>query len=181
MSFRSVFTRLAIKWGFASYDPRSPISTTDLRLLAVDPWELHIAFDLIPLTAGEQGGDLVTRITAMRLRVGEKLGQRIPPIRVRDNSELPNSSYRIKVCGSRAAQGHVNLERILAVDSSFRRDYDMGTGVNEPLSGLPAVWIEPSGRQRAERRRFAVMSPSEVIVAHLESVIGSHIAELVGG
>ena len=58
------------------------------QLVQVDPLEVEIGYNLIPLVDPEQGGTLLDRITNIRRRSALDMGLIVPPIRIRDNMEL---------------------------------------------------------------------------------------------
>ncbi len=55
-----------------------------------------------------------------------------------------------------------------------------GETTQEPAFGLPAVWIQPSARQRAEIGGYAVVDPPTVLITHLGEVLRNFAHELLG-
>jgi flagellar biosynthesis protein FlhA len=55
-----------------------------------------------------------------------------------------------------------------------------GTPTEDPAFGLPAVWIEAELREQAHVFGYTVVDASTVVATHLNHVILSHAAELLG-
>jgi len=55
-----------------------------------------------------------------------------------------------------------------------------GTQTKDPAFGLPAVWIDASAREQAHALGYTVVDASTVVATHLNHVILSHAAELLG-
>jgi flagellar biosynthesis protein FlhA len=54
-----------------------------------------------------------------------------------------------------------------------------GEKTKEPTFGLPAVWIEPGGREEALFRGYTVVDPSTIITTHLTEVIKDYMPDLL--
>ncbi|MBU1105463.1 MAG: flagellar biosynthesis protein FlhA [Candidatus Riflebacteria bacterium] len=149
-------------------------------LLSVDPLELEIGYNLIPLVDANQGGDLLNRITLIRRQIAIDLGLVVPPIRIRDNIQLHPSTYCFKIKGSEFASYEILPDQFLAMDSGNATSKIDGISVEEPAFGLPAVWIESSKRDRAEMAGYTVVDPSTVIATHLTEIIRKNAHEILG-
>ena len=116
--------------------PQSPQQlAVDAR---VEPLELNIAFDLIPLVDNSSGGDLLDRVGALRRKIASELGFVMPSIRTRDAADLPAGTYVIKVHGVEVGRGIAPTGRVLVIGDSF--DTLPGDDVKEPVFGLAARW-----------------------------------------
>lgn len=149
------------------------------ELLHVDPLELEIGYGLIPLVNIAQGGDLLNRVTMIRRQCALDLGLIVPPIRIRDNMQLPPSSYAIKIEGIKVAQGELMTERFLAMDPGVVSQPIEGIKTTEPVFGLPAVWISENQKERAELNGYTVIDSLSVLVTHLTEVVKSHAHEIL--
>lgn len=149
-------------------------------LLSVDPLELEIGYNLIPLVDANQGGDLLNRITLIRRQIAIDLGLVVPPIRIRDNIQLHPSSYVFKIKGSEFAQYEILPDHFLAMVTDSVTSKISGIEVEEPAFGLPAIWIQSSQRERAEMAGYTVVDPSTVIATHLTEVIRKNAQEILG-
>ena len=77
--------------------PRKPEAVEDL--LHIDPMEIEIGYGLIPLVDTAQKGDLLSRVTSIRRQTAIELGIVVPPIRIRDNMQLPPNDYSVRIHG----------------------------------------------------------------------------------
>lgn len=55
-----------------------------------------------------------------------------------------------------------------------------GTVTSDPAFGLPSVWIESSLRETAQINGYTVVDASTVVTTHINHLIHSHAAELLG-
>ncbi len=149
-------------------------------LLSVDPLELEIGYNLIPLVDSNQGGDLLNRITLIRRQIAIDLGLVVPPIRIRDNIQLHPSTYVFKIKGSEFAVYEILPDQFMAMDPGTATSKLNGIEVEEPAFGLPAVWIQSSQRERAEMAGYTVVDPSTVVATHLTEVIRKNAHEILG-
>jgi len=72
--------------------------------MRVDPLELALSPDLVDLV-DTNGGDLLDRVRALRRKMALELGIVMPPVRTRDDLDLPLSSYAIRISGVDAGTG----------------------------------------------------------------------------
>jgi flagellar biosynthesis protein FlhA len=153
------------------------------QLLKVDTLELEVGYALVSLVDTTQGGDLLDRITAIRRQLAVELGLVMPPVRIRDNMQLSSTEYRIKIRGNPVASGVTRPGKLLAMDSgiaSGRIDPSWGgEETREPAFGLPAWWIDPALRMRAETMNYTVVDPTSVLATHLTEVVRKHADELL--
>lgn len=147
--------------------------------LVVDPMELELGYGLIRLADSNNGGDLLDRVTRVRQRIAQELGMILPKVRIRDNIRLSQRQYQIKIHDVPVAWGEIHADGLLAVDTGATSGPVSGLDTVEPAFGRPAVWIEPTQRERAEMLGYNVVEPSAVIVTHLTEVVRSHSDELL--
>ncbi len=147
--------------------------------LRVDPLELEVGYGLIRLVDPKQGGDVLERVQTLRRRMGAELGIVVPAIRIRDNVQIEANGYRISIRGNRLASGTAIPGHFLAVDSGQTTGVVSGTPSKEPAFGLPAVWVTPGNRDRAESLGYTVVDAATVISTHLTELIKRHAGELL--
>jgi len=157
--------------------PTDPDSV--VKLLQVDPMELEIGYGLISLVDTEQGGNLLNRIGLIRRQVALDLGIVIPTIRIRDNLQLDPNTYVIKLRGVEIARGEIRVNRLLAMNPGVAEELLEGIPTTEPTFGLPATWILPEERERAEMLGYSVVDPSAVIATHLTEVVKANAASIL--
>lgn len=149
------------------------------ELLAVDRMGLEIGYALIPLVDVQQNGDLLERVTLMRRQIALDLGIIVPPIRIRDNMQLPPNAYSIKLKGVEIARGEVMPRHYLAMNPGNVRETIEGIPTKEPAFGLPALWIEENVRRRAEAAGYTVVDATSVVITHLQEVIKANAADIL--
>ena len=156
--------------------PEPPAPET---LLKLDTMELEVGYGLVGLVDANQGGDLLDRISAIRRSLATELGFIMPPVRIRDNLQLPATEYRLKVKGAVVARGTVVPGRLLAIDSGLASGPIEGEPGVEPAFGLPARWIDPAIKTRAETMNYTVVEPPAVLATHLTEVARLHASDLL--
>ncbi len=156
-----------------------PKEETDL-IPPLDIMELNLGYGLIALADIEQKGELVERIKAVRHQFASEMGILIPPIHIRDSFQLESNKYAIIIKGAVVAGGEIIMDRFLALNPEGVEKGIQGIPTTEPSFGLPALWILPQDKERAEISGFTIVDPSTVIATHLTEVIRSHSYELIG-
>ena len=147
--------------------------------LLVDPMELEIGVGLIRLADPKRGGDLLDRIHRIRKNIASDIGIILPKVRIRDNFQLDQYQYSIKIAGAPVATGTVYPHMLLAMDSGMTTGKVPGIETKDPAFGAPALWIEPSQRERAEMYGYTVVEPAAVIATHLTETIRRHADEIL--
>jgi flagellar biosynthesis protein FlhA len=148
-------------------------------LIASDRLGVEIGYRLIPLVDKDRGGTLLDRITTLRKQLARDSGMLIPPIRIKDNIQLPPIAYRILLHGQALATGELHPDRLLAIDGGGVRTPVQGLATKEPAFGLDALWIEPSRRAEAEGAGYTVTDPASVFITHLTQVLKTQAAALL--
>jgi len=147
--------------------------------LQIDQMELEIGYGIIPLVDVNQGGDLLERISMLRRQMASELGIVVPPIRIRDNIQLPSSNYVVKIKGVQVADGELMMGSYLAMNPGNVSQKIMGIKTTEPAFGLPALWITESQKEAAELAGYTVVELPAVVATHLTEVIKKHSDEIL--
>jgi flagellar biosynthesis protein FlhA len=166
----------------------APASTADIagaeagediyKSLKVDPVEVTIGSDLIPLV-GEEGKILAEKVSGIRKQYALDMGVVLPPVRVRDEKRQAPGRYEIRIFGTRVADGEVHPERLLAINPGGGRAALEGVAAMDPAYGLPAVWIAEEGRQRARGAGYTVVDAATVFITHLSEVLRQNAQNLI--
>ena len=149
-------------------------------IMPVDTLGLEVGYRLIPLVDKNQGGELLRRIKGIRKKFAQEVGFLSPPVHIRDNLELKPSAYRITLKGVEVGTGEALSGQYLAINPGMVTGNLPGTVTNDPAFGLPAVWIDAGMREQAQGMGYTVVDSGTVIATHLNHLITSHAAELLG-
>jgi len=152
-----------------------------LPLLTVDTIQLELGLGLLGLVDASVGGDLVERINLIRRQTALELGIVLPSVRIRDNLQLKNEQYAIKIKGETVATGEVRPQYLLAMGADDPQQMESLGGIptREPAFGLTAYWIPASRRDAAEMMGYTVVEPTAVVATHLTEVIKQHAADIL--
>jgi flagellar biosynthesis protein FlhA len=105
----------------------------------------------------------------------------VPPVHIRDDLRLAPGGYRVLLSGVVVATGAVHTHRLLALDPTGTATRGLpGETTTEPTFGLPAKWITPAERGRAEAAGCTVVDATAVIATHLAELLRRHAHELLG-
>jgi len=148
-------------------------------LLQVDLMELDVGYSLIPLVDARQNGELLDRIRSIRRQFAHETGLVVPPLHIRDNLQLKPGEYAILLKGVNVARGELMMDHFLAMDTGTVESPVPGIPTTEPAFGLPAIWITPANKERAQFAGYTVVDPATVIATHLTEVIKKHGHELL--
>lgn len=151
-----------------------------MNLIHVEPMEVEIGYGLIPLADDSSGGDLLQRIASVRRQCAIEMGIVVQPIRIRDNLQIKNNDYVIKIRGTMVAKGDLMPNMLLCMDPSNEEAQMQGIKTVEPTFNLPALWINHDQREDAEIKGYTVVDPTTVMVTHLTETIKVHCYELLG-
>ncbi len=162
----------------AAANPQAEASWDDVT--PVDPLGLEVGYRLIALVDKAQGGDLLGRIKSVRRKFAGEVGFLPPAVHIRDNLELHPSQYRILLKGVIVGEGQAFGGMFLAINPGHIKIALPGTATTDPAFGLPAVWIESRQREQAQASGFTVVDASTVVATHLNHVMQTHAAALLG-
>ena len=146
----------------------------------LDVLGLEVGYRLIPLVDKAQDGELLRRIRGIRKKFAQEVGYLVSPVHIRDNLELKPNAYRILLKGVEIGQGEAFPGNLLAINPGRVAGQLPGTATNDPAFGLPAIWIETAQREQAQAFGYTVVDASTVTATHLNHLILTHAAELLG-
>ncbi|OWW21391.1 flagellar biosynthesis protein FlhA [Noviherbaspirillum denitrificans] len=149
-------------------------------IMPVDTLGLEVGYRLIPLVDKGQSGELLRRIKGIRKKFAQEVGFLSPPVHIRDNLELKPSAYRIALKGVEVGSGEAYVGQFLAINPGMAQGALPGTPTTDPAFGLPATWIDAGMREQAQAMGYTVVDAGTVIATHLNHLITTHAAELLG-
>jgi flagellar biosynthesis protein FlhA len=145
-----------------------------------DLLELHVGYGLVPFVDHAQGGELLERIRAIRRQTALDMGFVVPAVHIRDNLQLKPHEYSILLKGIQVAKGELVPRNLLAINPGHARKGLQGKPGKDPCFGLPAVWIVPADKERAQMEGYTVVDGPAIIATHLTEFIKTNGHELLG-
>jgi flagellar biosynthesis protein FlhA len=149
-------------------------------IVQVDTLGLEVGYRLIPLVDKAQNGELLRRIKGIRKKFAQEVGFLSPPVHIRDNLELKPTAYRITLKGVQVGNGEAHVGQFLAINPGMVSGTLPGPATSDPAFGLPAIWVDANLREQAQGMGYTVVDAGTVIATHLNHLITSHAAELLG-
>jgi flagellar biosynthesis protein FlhA len=148
-------------------------------LLDVDKISIQVGVRLISLVDPRKNSTIFDRIGALRRKFAQQLGIIMPLVRLRDNINLGPSNYDIRLFDHTVAQGQLEPNMFLAMDSGTVQTKVKGIETTEPVYGLPALWIAEADKEKAELNGYTVIDPESIFITHLSETLKKHADELL--
>ena len=148
-------------------------------VLKLDELMLEVGAGLVPLVDAKQGGQLLTRIKALRKNLAQQLGFLVPSIHITDNLALRDSEYVIHLRGVEIARWELRRNHLLAIGADMRALALPGQETREPAFDVPAKWIAPELQAQAIAAGYAVVDATSVLAAHLAELVKRNAYELL--
>ncbi len=148
-------------------------------LLDVDRVSVQVGARLISMVDPRKDSAIFDRIGALRRKFAQELGIVIPLVRLRDNINLEPTTYEIKILDHVVASGQLEPNMFLAMDAGNVQSKVAGIETTEPVYGLPALWVAPDEKDKAELSGYTVIDPESVFITHLSETLKKHAEELL--
>ncbi len=155
--------------------PEPPIQDS----LAVDEIKIELGFGLLGFINETSGRKLTDQVKAVRRQVASEFGFVVPQVRIIDNLELGSEDYRILIKEVVAGRGKLRPQFHLAMDASGAAPPIPGEKINEPVFGLPAVWIDDTMKENATIQGYTVVDAATVLTTHFTELVKENMAELL--
>ncbi len=149
------------------------------EMLDIDKISVQVGVRLISMVDPRKDSTIFDRIGALRRRFAQQLGVIIPLVRIKDNINIEPAAYEIRLCDHTIATGRLEPEMFLAMDPGTVQSKVEGMETTEPVYGLPAMWIAPIEKERAELNGYTVIDPESVFITHLSETLKKHAGELL--
>jgi flagellar biosynthesis protein FlhA len=150
-----------------------------VQMLRLEDLTLEIGFQLIPLVDEKQGGQLLSRVRALRRHLSSEMGFLVPPVHISDNLRLKPREYLVSLRGIEIGRWQTEGPHLLAVSGEAGRRPLTGKETREPAFGVPAIWIAPALEEQAIAAGYSVVDPVTVMTTHLGELIRQHAWELL--
>ncbi len=149
------------------------------EFLAIDPMEMPLGLGLLSLADPSRGGDIMERIAGVRNAIAADIGIVLPKVRVRDEANLGDFEYEIRIAGNPVGRSAVFPNKYLAIDSGSTTGVIDGEPTRDPTFGQPAIWIDPNRREQAAIYGYTTVEPGAVLATHLQEIVRRHADELL--
>jgi flagellar biosynthesis protein FlhA len=93
---------------------------------------------------------------------------------------LEPSEYCFKIKGVEVGRGTIRIGHYLAINPGEVSEEVEGESTTDPAFGLPALWVTPENRDKAERAGYTVVDSPSIIATHLTEILKRHAAEILG-
>ena len=155
--------------------PEAPIQES----LAIDDIKIELGFGLLGFINETSGRKLTDQVKAVRRQIATEFGFVVPQVRIIDNLELGSEEYRILIKEVVAGKGKLRPQFNLAMDASGSAPPIPGEKINEPVFGLPAVWIDDEMKENATIQGYTVVDAATVLTTHFTELVKENMAELL--
>ncbi len=150
------------------------------QVLKIDFLRLELGYGLLSLiNEGQEGQRLTDQIKALRRQMAIEMGFVMPAVRIQDNMQLDSTNYIVRVKEIDAGKGDLRPNMLLVMDPRGEEITLTGETTTEPTFGLPAMWIEESGREQALFKGYTVVDTPTVITTHLTEIIKDNMSDLL--
>jgi len=149
------------------------------ELLDVDRVSVQVGVRLISMVDPRKDSAIFDRIGALRRKFAQQLGIIMPLVRLRDNINLEPTAYEIRIAELPVAKGRLEPDMFLAMDPGTVQTKVEGIETAEPVYGLPALWITPANKEKAELNGYTVIDPESVFITHLSETLRKYAHELL--
>jgi flagellar biosynthesis protein FlhA len=162
-------------------DRKTPSETAEdplADMLRVDDVRLDLGTALVPMITTVNAA-LPGKVKSLRSLFIKDFGFVLPPVRIKDDADLPAGTYSISLQGVEAARGEVDPMMMMVINPSGGEIDLPGKRTREPTFGLEAIWVDEARASEAELMGMTVVDPESVITTHLTEVIKEHMPEIL--
>ncbi len=98
-------------------------------------------------------------------------GIQLPTINFRKNNTLEENQYQLVVKGKTVSQGIILPHAMMAIPPKHNKIKLPGVELQAPLLDIPVIWIPKKKTKKAKTLGFALVSPLNVLMQHIEGII----------
>jgi len=149
------------------------------ELLNVDMISVQVGVRLIEMVDPRKKSNVFERIGALRKKFAKELGIIMPLVRLCDNINLEPNVYQIRLFDHTIAEGRLEPDKFLAMDSGTVHSPVQGIPTTEPVYGLPALWVSKEEKDNASFSGYTVIDPESVLITHLSETLAQYAHEML--
>ena len=147
--------------------------------LKLDELMLEVGVCLVPLVDANKGGQLLTKVRALRKHLATQLGFLVPSIHITDNLSIKDLEYVVYLRGVEITRWEMRRDCLLAISSQPTPPALPGVDTRDPAFGAPAKWITKDQQAQALAAGYAVVDQTAALATHLGEIIRQNAHELL--
>jgi flagellar biosynthesis protein FlhA len=147
--------------------------------LKLDDLMLEVGVALVPLVDTSKGGQLLTKVRALRKHLATQLGFLVPSIHITDNLTIKDLEYVVYLRGVEITRWEMRRDCLLAISSQPKPPVLAGVDTRDPAFGAPAKWITKEQQAQALAAGYAVVDQTAALATHLGEIIRQNAHELL--
>jgi flagellar biosynthesis protein FlhA len=147
--------------------------------LKLDELMLEVGVGLVPLVDANKGGQLLTKVRALRKHLATQLGFLVPSIHITDNLSIKDLEYVVYLRGVEITRWEMRRDCLLAISSQPTPPPLPGVDTRDPAFGAPAKWITKDQQAQALAAGYAVVDQTAALATHLGEIIRQNAHELL--
>ena len=147
--------------------------------LKLDDLMLEVGVGLVPLVDASKGGQLLTKVRALRKHLATQLGFLVPSIHITDNLTIKDLEYVVYLRGVEMTRWEMRRDCLLAISSQPVPPPLPGVDTRDPAFGAPAKWITKDQQAQALAAGYAVVDQTAALATHLGEIIRQNAHELL--
>ena len=147
--------------------------------LKLDELMLEVGVGLVPLVDANKGGQLLTKVRALRKHLATQLGFLVPSIHITDNLSIKDLEYVVYLRGVEITRWEMRRDCLLAISSQPTPPALPGVDTRDPAFGAPAKWITKEQQAQALAAGYAVVDQTAALATHLGEIIRQNAHELL--
>jgi flagellar biosynthesis protein FlhA len=147
--------------------------------LKLDELMLEVGVGLVPLVDANKGGQLLTKVRALRKHLATQLGFLVPSIHITDNLTIKDLEYVVYLRGVEITRWDMRRDCLLAISSQPTPPALPGVDTRDPAFGAPAKWITKEQQAQALAAGYAVVDQTAALATHLGEIIRQNAHELL--
>ncbi len=147
--------------------------------LKLDELMLEVGVGLVPLVDANKGGQLLTKVRALRKHLATQLGFLVPSIHITDNLTIKDLEYVVYLRGVEITRWEMRRDCLLAISSQPTPPALPGVDTRDPAFGAPAKWITKDQQAQALAAGYAVVDQTAALATHLGEIIRQNAHELL--
>src|SRR6478752_4842747 len=147
--------------------------------LKLDELMLEVGVGLVPLVDANKGGQLLTKVRALRKHLATQLGFLVPSIHITDNLTIKDLEYVVYLRGAEITRWEMRRDCLLAISAQPTPPALPGVDTRDPAFGAPAKWVTKDQQAQALVAGYAVVDQTAALATHLGEIIRQNAHELL--